>query len=231
MAKFASDAYSIIRGSVGTTVFTSNQHARLIARARTFPDETASAGRTIVWDNMTAGSASWASRTQARRDRWQAAASRLTRQNPVNDYVGTGRNLYLAVYCARNYSRSRSALSRLDCVDPLPTGMFCFDSVHIVDPTAGNTGFRVKIVVSDITTGRADVLRSDAFNTTRNRYYGPYLYAQWRQVPFTAVGTYYAAYNGLTAGKVYFIRLRGCASVPGWGYTHLYFLRAIAITV
>lgn len=209
MAKMLSQVASVIRGSVGGATYTANQFASIIMRARTNPTQPRTTFQTYARDALAAGSLAWAALTDAQRADWELYAQSCLYTSPVAPYYVTGRDIFLAGRTLVNYIGQRLSPAPIAyAIAPTVPGFYAVGGVSIQPPAALATGFKVRINNFGANGVHYAIQISQPFDVTRNRFQGPWNNNISQFGSLAAATSVDVPVVGLTAGRVYFVRVR-----------------------
>lgn len=149
MAKFLSQVYTTIRGSVGGVTYTANKYHALIARARVSPVNPNTNPQQWARAAFAAAVTAWENSVKATRDGWIAYAATVIRSGPLGPYSPSGRDLGIAQYQFTDFYKTRigdlfTGGSSMDF--PFLPGALAIDTPHTEAPLAIGTGFRAVAV-------------------------------------------------------------------------------------
>lgn len=231
MAKFLSQIMTIARGSVGGITFTANQFQQLIMRAKTSPVNPSSSVQSSIRSAFAQSCSRWGILTDAQRTAWNDYADTLQYTGPLGPYTMPGRqvmvgNLTLMLY-GNNYLGT--PLTPI-WTAPTTPGFTAFSDVKPVEVSSG-TGVALTISNATGKDMHALVERSIAFPASRNLYKGPFLSSTAQFVPCPDPTTVLLEFDGLEAGAVYFMRVRGIQTETAHRITPELIFRAVATTV
>jgi len=207
--KMTSPLISVGRGALGDNVFTANQYARLIVRARTAPYQPDTAYQLQCQAALTAANSAWQSISEEDRQGWIDYAASLSHSGPVGTYDVPGRQVFLGNYSLSHYLHARGKLPASPSTDPpLHPGGLAIQDLSIGPPLIPYTGFRIFgynpnpepiIIIPYFSYG---------FDLTRYRYKGPWR-TQYLWTGLTNSHTNFSLnFPGLDVDKRYFVRVR-----------------------
>lgn len=210
MARFLSQVYTGIRGSVGGVTYLSNQYHQLIARARTAPVQPNTNNQGLVRGAFEDASSLWLSQSPANRLLWEAYADTVSYAGPLGPYTVPGRQVFIGTQGLRMYAASKGIafLAGSETDPPDVPGVLSLGTITIDAPTPGNTGFVVAMTNRNAEDINLVAERSISFNATRLRYKGPWLSDTIVGEHLAPLATSSLAFTGLTLGMFYFIRVR-----------------------
>lgn len=234
MAKFLSQVYTSIRGSVGGIVYTKNQFAGLIARAFSAPTNPMTNGQEVIRTAFSRASEEFQGLPVADRAAWDEYAATLVYQGPHGPYKLPGRQVFISNFGLALFldSIGGSAIS----VAPAPPAIAGFENIGTVQTAtytpAGSTGISISIGNPNDYALVALVQRSIAWELTKNRYYGPWPFEADQAVDIapstsTIIDIPVPAQQ---SGKVIFTRVRCITASGPHRITSDFILRHIAET-
>jgi len=232
MAKFLSQVYTAIRGSVGGVTYTANQWHPLISRARVSPVNPATPNQGAIRSSLAQASGAWKQLTQAARDLWDAYADTCEYTGPLGVYKIPGRQMFVACIALAQYINVRG-LYTLTVTPTPPTipGFYSPGPIIPAAPSSVGTGVALSITNTTGIDGIALVERSIAFNGTRNRYKGPFLSATAQVVAIPSGVSTNIEFLGLEEDYVYFMRLRMLTDAAPFRNSAEYIFRGVAEVV
>ncbi len=231
--KFLSQLVVIARGSIGGITFTANQYHQLIARARTSPVNPGSTLQTAIRSAFSGAETLWKALTEAEMDRWDSYASLTPRQNPLGPITLTGRTFMRGIISLREYIADQLGIV-FTAVNtaPVTPGMLNISGVGEVPPAGPATGVAITwlnpLLNPDIVV-MAQI--SQAFDTTRGSFKGPWDTGSNQAVETPAGATGIASFVGLVVDKIYFIRIRAIVQDGPHSISEDFIIRATAATV
>jgi hypothetical protein len=230
MAKFLSQVYTIIRGSVGGITYTANASAQLIARARTSPVNPQTNNQTLIRSAFAQGSGFWKQLTQTVRDSWNAYAQTLEFQGPLGPYTVPGRNIFIAIASMVSYINQRYPGTLVfSTVPPTIGGFLDIGDVHVVATSSGETGFGISISNFSGEDAIVTMERSIGYNASRvsppSKYDSSTFVAEAANDGVSTV----VEFNDLTEGAIYFVKVRAITAAGAFRYSSQHVIRAEAI--
>jgi len=212
--RFLSATMTQGRGSIGGVTFTANQWHQLVARARTSPVNPNTLYQAMIRSCFSGAEGLYEVELPADRSAWADYAATCKKSGPLGDYYLNGRLLYLRNMTIALYLDSRGlALTDILTTPPVIPGWLDMQQVTVGPPVAVGTGFSVTIQNPAPESAFVYVMRSHAFNPTRERFKGPF-------DSTTLIGTTVASgagvshdFLGLTAGLRYFFFLRAISDI------------------
>jgi hypothetical protein len=234
MARFLSQVYVVVRGSVGGITYLANQYHQLVARARTSPVQPNTPLQSAIKSAFSGAEATWLTLTAAEMSAWDVYAQGTSYKGPLNDYTVPGRLIFIAIQGFRNYMNgSYAAALPASNVAPGTLGWLNLTNVHSVPPAGPGTGVAVSIGTPPGLVGtRIFSEISPGFSPSRNRYKGPWVPGSSKisaNIPGGTSGL--VEYIGLVAGQVYFVRIRGIFSAGPYRISASFIVRCVAVTV
>lgn len=209
MAKFLSQVYTVIRGSVGGVTYTANKYHALIARARVAPVQPNTNPQ--AWSKAAFGAAitAWEAITKANRDLWIAYASTVVRSGPLGNYSPSGRMLAIAQYQFTKFYRTRvgdvfTGGASMDA--PTLPGALAFASPETVPLVAPGIGFRFQCVNNNAEAVVLICTRSPKMADQKYFYKGPFQSDTAAFVDIADAALEGVNFTGLIDGGVYFVR-------------------------
>lgn len=232
MAKFLSQVYTIIRGSVGGVTYTANRYHALIARARVAPVQPNTNAQAWSKAAFTAAITAWEAVSKADRQLWSGYAISVVRTGPLGPYSPSGRMLAIAQFqfCAFYRNRIGDLFPGGNSMDPpvLPGGL-ALENPEILPLVAPGIGFRIDAVNNN---GEEIVMiatRSPKQSDQKYFYKGPFQSdtAAYVDVADTDKGT--INFTGLVDEGVYFVKVMFVSKLTGRRISVPVILRAEAI--
>jgi hypothetical protein len=232
MARFLSQVYTLIRGSVGGVTYTANQFQSLIAKARVSPVNPATVNQGIIRSALAQASGAWKQLTQSGRDAWDAYADTCEFTGPMGTYKIPGRQMFVAVISLAQYINARELYSlTVTPTAPAIPGFFSPGPFSIVPPSSIGTGIGLSISNTTGTDGIVLIERSIAFNATRERYKGPFLSDTAQVVAIPSGASTTVEFLDLAEDYVYFTRCRLLTDEAPFRMSASYIFRHIAEVV
>jgi hypothetical protein len=231
MARALSILHSTIRGSIGGTTYTSNQWHQIVIRQRTAPVQPDTNYQEEIRAAFAGADSAWRiGVTDSVRQAWKCYADTCWYSGPLGPYQIPGRQMFMSNISAGKYLHMRkTAYPEPTFAAPIIPGFLALDQLQVLPPHAAATGFSISLRNISGETVLAWIQRSCAFNTTRQRYKGPFLPTTLDidEIANNATGEVY--FEGLTAGMIYFVQLRLISSSPPIRLSQMYTLRAEAV--
>lgn len=209
MAKFLSQVYTKIRGSVGGVCYTANQHAALIARAKVSPVNPDSSAQNRIRTAFATTVQAWDSLTDAQRQSWSDYADTLSVPAIGGSRTPSGRETFIANITLAWYLRSQQIISVNPVYTPPTTaGFLAISNLQSGAPSSTGTGISMNFLNDNGETVLGVSARSFKQSPGRHYFKGPWITGtlQGAEVADSAVG----AIDFLTLDEdgVYFANLR-----------------------
>lgn len=228
--KMLSPIMSIARGSVGAQVFTANQHAQIVVRARTSPFQPNTTYQQQAKAAWTAANTAWRALSQADRDGWHDYAQSLVYAGPIGNYSVPGRQVFLSNYSFGLYLWGRAKLPAAPLTDPpIIPGTLAIEDLSIHSPAPFGNGFYITAANPNPETVTLVSICSTPKPLTRLRWKGPW------NTPFTYISTaapgasFRINYYGFTPNVRYFCRVRAITTGSPIRLSALFYLNVITI--
>jgi len=232
MAKFLSQVYTNIRGSVGGITYTANQFAALVARSRVSPVNPATNNQTIIRGSMGMVSAYWKNLSEAHRQAWDDYSQTCQYQGAQGQYTVPGRQTFCGNLGLARYIEQRGLYNLLLLTTPPTTaGFLGVGPITPVAPTTPGTGIGVGIVNFTSEDVVALVERSFAFPPSRYRFKGPYLSSTAICEKVPASTSLVMEFLDLEDEAIYFTRTRCISEEAPFRISAQYHLRHVAEVV
>lgn len=230
MAKFRSQVYTTIRGSVGGVTYTANQHQPLIAKARVSPVNPITEFQSIMRGAFSAASSFWRQITDAERLGWETYADTVNLPGPLGVHTVDGRTMFIRNVATAQYFQGRfPAISGgVAFTPPTILGPMDLFLVGTILPPLGNTGFGVSANSSEAEDWILYAEISRSFNADRRRFKGPFKGSTLSGVAQAGAGQAAIQFDGLEAGKVYFVKIRAFIDVDQHRLSTDHILRVVA---
>lgn len=233
MARFLSQVYTILRGSVGGITYTANQHHQLIARARTAPVQPNTEAQAAIRSSMTAAADSWNALLDGEQNAWDAYADQTPFPGPLGPYTVSGRDIFIAMKAMRAYIdiQGYAAPSGPNTAPAPFSGFYNLSSVKsaaFVAPAA--TGIAITMTTEAAFDAMPLIQRSGPFQTARKRYKGPWLtdFNQATAQPMNTAAIY--TFEGLEEGARYFMRVKAVSDDSPGRISPEFIVNSIAVT-
>ena len=232
MARFQSQVYTIIRGSVGGVTYTANQWHQLIARARTSPVNPSTTNQGVIRSAMGQVSSAWKNLTDAQRQAWDEYAQGCEYSGPMGKYSIPGRQMFCGVLSLAQYIDTRE-LYDLTIVPtpPVIPGFFGIGPVISSTPITVGTGIALSVGNSTGEDGVALVERSRPFEASRLRYKGPFISETAIAEICTDAASTLVEMMELEVDKIYFTRIRCITEAAPFRISAEYIFRHTAVTI
>lgn len=209
MARMTSHIASVIRGSVGGLTYSANQFYQIIAKTRSAPVQPNTQAQSRVKAAFTQASTDWLTQIQSVRDAWAAYASGLVYSGPLGEYSVSGRSVFMSNIGFMNYLLARGiSFTSAQKTAPVESGFLGVGAVTIGAPSVPGTGFSFQVANPNSEDIKAVMVRSVAFDPTRERYKGPFLTSSLATMNVDTLDVESIDFLNLTLGKFYFVRLR-----------------------
>lgn len=208
MAKFLSQVYTVIRGSVGGVTYLAGPHHALIARARVAPVNPASPNQNLVRGFWSQAATEWHGLTDIVRRQWAQYALTVQFQSPTGPYTVSGRALFTSYRMVYWYLLYKLIYAYVNTGAPTTPGA-------LLTPTASDAALSAPGIGRTITINNLNIGRVTAYlelspiqSTIRNSWKGPF-------DSTTLVGSGIISpsssspisFTGLVSGAVYFVRI------------------------
>ncbi len=232
MAKFLSQIYTVIRGSVGGITYTANQFAGLIARAKTAPVNPNTSKQTAIRSAFANASTLWVQLSQIERDLWNDYADTLVYQGPLGSYSVPGRLVFIGNLATAQFLNDEIGQPAVVLTTPPPTGGFLNVGGVLPEDYSGvaATGIQLRYQNDEAVGIVGYVERSFAFNGARNRFKGPFLSDTLVGETIIAGAAGSISFIGLVEAAIYFTRPRFISAAAPFKMSAPSFLRHIANT-
>jgi hypothetical protein len=231
MAKMLSQVATAIRGSVGGITYTANASAAIIQRARVSPVNPRTQNQNRMRSAFSTAVAAWSSLTQAQRDAWESYAQTLTYSGPLGNYTPTGRQVFLGSYSTAKYLEVRGLTITPGTGAPEDPGFLAIANLNITPGVVSGTG--VTINCSNLTEEDLIVYAeiSSAKDPARNYWTGPWNSASLDEVVLAAPSSGSIAFDNLTEGMKYFVKVRAISDTAPHRMSNLFILSELAETL
>lgn len=232
MAKFLSQVYSTIRGSVGGITYTANQFQSLIARARVSPVNPNTPKQTMMRSSFSGASARWLAATDAVRTAWNDYALTCTYEGPLGTYSIPGRQMFISNISTALYLTARGvALEAITDAAPVVPGFLNPEDVAPVVPIIIGTGIRWSMGnhTGEEIYGYSE--RSVSWNPTRYRFKGPFLTETLDAIEIPDNTLQNLEFTGLAEDMIYFTNPRAISGQPPFRMSSPFYLRHVAETI
>lgn len=233
MAKFLSQVYTTIRGSVGGITYTANQFQALVARARVSPTDPQSTFQSQMRSAFAGAEQLWQNLTAAQRTGWQDYASSLVHTGPTGTYFVPGRQVFIGIMSTAIYLKNRGAsIGALTGTPPTIPGFLDVDNVTTATPSvAGDTSVSFGMTFNGVEDVVAYAYRSPAQNQSRNSYKRAYSSSTLNAIDIVAPASIIGNFLGLTADLAYFMKIRAITAQAPYRQSATYYLRQVAVAV
>lgn len=202
--------FSTLSGSMGGMTARHNRYAAIVLSAKSNPVDPNSVPQQMSRSAFGSGSAAWSSLPQSTRDEWEAYASTVVKQNGVgDDYIPTGRELFMASKSLQNYSFSRGFDTTLMDTAPSVPGGVSMTQPQVLPADLLETGFAVSIENPGDYTLKILAVISPRLSSSVNFYKGPYTSASMQYTVANSTTSAKIDFFGLEEGGKYSVRLRG----------------------
>ena len=210
--RFLSQVYTIARGSVGGITYTANQWHQLIARARTSPVQPGTPFQTGIRTAFDGADGSYRLLSAADKDDWEFYAQTCVYTGPLGNYTVPGRQLFIGTIALVQYADNIPGAPAIQTITTPPLIAGWYNPGQVLVGLYGGVSQGIAIDVTNPTDdpGIAVVDVSIAFNTTRNRYKGPWISPAKTVIAVSAGATTHIEIDRPpgTTGKVIFSRTR-----------------------
>ncbi len=231
MAKFLSQVYTTIRGSVGGITYTANQFQALVARARVSPVNPQTTRQTQIRSAFSGAVQSWSGLTNAQRQAWDDYASTLIFEGPTGSYSVPGRQVFIGNIAVANYLNAVLGSPAVVAFDPpIIAGFLNIENVSPGGFISIGTGVAFSFTQNGAENVTAFSERSFAFGADRNRFKGPYLSNTLDNIDVVAPASGLLEFPGLTEDLIYFMNPRFITSQAPFRLSASFNLRDVAIT-
>lgn len=231
MARVKSHIFSTMRGSVAGITYFANQFHQILARHRTSPVDPSTTRQGQVRQAFGAASILFEALTPVEQGRWNDYAQTLTFPNPLGPIQVPGRQVAVGNLGLREYLETLGeAFTATVDTSPTTTGFLTMSPLSIGGPTAPGTGFSVNIGNPNPEDINVVVEQSLIFNSTRNRFKGPFLSSSL-QVEKVLTGV--TGVLDITVGAnddIVFVRLRAISETGPVRTSRPVILRAVVST-
>lgn len=231
MAKFLSQVYVIIRGSVGGVTYTANQFGQLIARAKTSPVHPNTTRQGQVKQAFSGAAVAWKALTDQERIDWNTYALTLTYSNPLGPIVMPGRQTFMGNIGFMRYLLARNFVFTTSADDaPVIPGFLSMDPLDVAVPGAPGTGFEIHVGNPNASDMKVIMEVSRRFDGSRLTYQGPWLTESMVAVDVAAATTSFHLFEGGSDGDVHFVRVRAIVDDGPKQISQEVILRAVVAT-
>lgn len=232
MAKFLSQVYTTIRGSVGGITYTANQFQPLIARARVAPVNPNTSYQSMIRSAFAGAANMWRNVTDAVREAWDDYAKTCIYEGPMGTYTIPGRQMFIGNIGTALYQLARGNIAGpISGTAPVMPGFFDVTQVAPGTYVGPGTGIAFVMTYMGTETWIGYGARSFAFDPTRYRFKGPFLSAKLDFVQQPGAGSILVEFDNLVADMIYFTNPRAMTAVDPFRMSPPYYLRHTAITV
>lgn len=232
MAKFLSQVYTTIRGSVGGITYTANQFQPLIARARVAPVNPNTSYQSMVRSAFAGAAQMWRNLTDTVREGWNDYAKTCIYEGPMGTYTIPGRQMFIGNIGNALYQQARgNIVGAVAGTAPVIPGFF--DVTQVADATyvGPGTGIAFTMTYMSAESWIGYGSRSFAFDPSRYRFKGPFLSAKLDFVLSPGAGSIIVEFDFLVAGMIYFSNPRALTAGDPFRMSPSYYLRHTAVTV
>jgi hypothetical protein len=209
MAKFLSQVYTVIRGSVGGVTYLAGPHHALICRARVAPVNPGSPNQNLIRSFWCFAATGWRSLTAVQRRDWNNYALSVQFQSPTGPYTVLGRNLFTAYLAVHYYLGNFAIANWVTQTAPTAPGALLSPAVASDAPLAA-PGVGRQLNVTNNNSGKVTFYAevSPVQSAIRNNYKGPFDSSTIFNIPIVAAGATAAlSITGLVTGGTYFARI------------------------
>lgn len=225
MAKFLSQVYTTIRGSVGGVTYTANQFQPLIARARVAPVNPNTSYQTMMRSAFAGAAQMWRNITDAVRQGWEEYADTCVYEGPMGTYTIPGRQMFIGNISTALYMLSRGLLAgAISGTAPVKPGFFDVSQVQVETYVGPGTGIAFGITSMLLEPWLGYGARSFAFDPTRYRFKGPFLSSKLDGVTSPGAASILVEFDNLVAGLIYFTNPRAITSADPFRMSPPYYL-------
>lgn len=229
MAKFLSQVYTAIRGSVGGVCYTANKYANLMARSRVTPTQPNTTSQTRLRAAFSEASYNWKNTTDEIRAGWDQYAQSCPYSGPLGNYYVDGRTLFMGIYTLAAYLNGLFSLPTTPGTTvPVASGWLSMSFGEVTVPTSG-IGFKIPIINLNDEDIVLESVRSRPNSPTRLTWHGPYVTSTLNAEVIVGEGNGDVEYTDLSLGKVYFVRVRMICDDAPLRISQEYVIRAVAV--
>jgi len=232
MAKFLSQVYTVIRGSVGGITYTANQFQPLIARARVSPVNPNTSYQTMIRSAFAGAAQMWRFVTNLVRQGWDDYAKTCVYEGPLGTYTIPGRQMFIGCIGNALYQMARGNIAGpIAGTAPVLPGFF--DVSQVADAAYVGPGTGIAFTMTSMTAEPwvAYGSRSFAFDPTRYRFKGPFLSWSLDSVTSPGAASIIIEFDFLNPGSIYFSNPRAITAGDPFRMSPPYYLRHTAVTV
>lgn len=234
MARIQSPVWNIVRGSIAGTTYSANQYHQIIARARTAPVQPNTTFQSAIKSAFAGSANSWKQLTDEERILWDSYAKTVTFSGPFGNYQVPGRQVYAGGVSLAHYINNL-ALGPIIINDDPPSiagKLIISNVIPATFTTPSSTGIALNITCNEDAVKYAILAeRSIAFNTSRQRFKGPFLPSTAQLGSVTGLAVLNLTFDGLEEGKAYFVRVRAVVDDGPCRYSTSFIIRSIAVAV
>ena len=229
MAKFLSQVYTTIRGSVGGVTYTANQHAALVARARVSPVNPDSSAQNRIRMAFATASVAWDSLADSVREAWASYAATLTVPAIGGTRNPSGRETFMGTISLAWYLRSIGILgANPTYAAPTTAGFLTITNLQTAAPSTPGTGFSMNFYNGNGESVLGISARSFKQSPGRNFYRGPWLTNTLQDVEVADTSSGVLDFLTLDDAGVYFANLRLISLTAPFRISTMAFMREIA---
>jgi hypothetical protein len=231
MARVKSHLMSIMRGSVGGITYLSGPNHQIVARVRTSPVNPQTTRQSQMRSEFSGAAARWNALTPAQRRDWKNYAETITIENPVDNFVPSGRQMFIGNIGTREYLTVRG-ITFTDYLDtaPLYPGRLVVENLDVIAPASSHTGFQVQVTNPNPEGIYMYGWISPVQNPARNTYQGKMNSESFESVNIASLGSGVLAFDVGIDDQVFFARIRLISEEAGFRTSAQYQLRCIVST-
>lgn len=231
MARMKSHLMSIMRGSVGGITYLAGPNHQIVARARTSPVNPQTTRQSQMRSEFSGAAARWNALTPAERRAWKNYAETITIENPVDNFVPTGRQIFIGNIGTREYLSVRG-ITFSDYLDtaPLYPGRLVVENLDVIPPEPAHTGFQIQVTNPNPEGVFLYGWISPVQNPSRNTYQGKMDSESLQSVNLISLGSGIITFDVGLNDQVFFARVRLITEEAGFRTSAQYQLRCVVST-
>ncbi len=232
MAKFISQVYSDIKGSVGGITYQKGNSGIQTVRSKPIAPRSGSNFSGMSTNALQEANALWKSLSKVLQDGWHIYAQSVLYSDAIGNYFLDGRDLFLSNHSFINYAISRNRFDgSVSLAAPRLPGWFKVGPIIVTAWMTGGFGVRLFITNPHPFQIYAYVWRSQPLKLTVNNFYGNYKAATMNNFQISADSGSEIVFPSLQLGSAFFFKIR---CVPRFGrrlMSKTFYLRSVSAPV
>lgn len=230
MAKFLSQIWTSVSGSIGGITFFNGRHGHMVARSRTIPTNPQSTPQTQIRTAWSNAQGLWVNATPAQRDKWDDYAATVIYQGPAGSYTIGGRERMLATISLASYLNTVFGETiPLTASAPRDIGWMLLSNLETHDPLIPSIGFDLILGNPNDHDMVVHIKISQALPQTINSWKGPWDTPRATVASVPALSSATVSFTDLEDEKVYFLEVRAISDTVEHRISEAFILRAIAV--